>query len=513
MRNRAWYYLARTVYEKGLYEEAASALAEIEGELDMDLAGERQLLLALIRMERGDFAGAITALEPWQGSPRNQPYADYNRAIALIREGDRDGGVELLAQIGELRASDPELEALKDRANIAAGYALLEAEQPAAAQAYLARVRLEGPQSNQALLLAGLTESAQGRHREALAPWGLLRDRPADDPVVQQALLAIPQAHADLGAYPQAAALFEESIDILNREMDTLDSIMRRIAAGQLIAALALEEAVDAESGERAGIPGHRYLIGLLSGHHFQQSFQNFLDLRALHDNLTYWADSMDSFQHMLEAQHARYSGQVPETERLIAALDEAPLRERYQALQERLDAAEAEGDILSMATVAERRQWEQLREIDRDLTVLPPTGGIVDLQVGFWSFLGDFLQQLDADFQPRLDHLRQSLAEAGADIDRLAVRQRAAAEVQAEALARFERYQNDIAARQARLEATLPRVETALDEHRDYIQALALQELELRREHLKEQLLQARYALARVHDQATRARPQETSR
>ena len=54
------------------------------------------------------------------------------------------------------QAPTEELAALRDKANLALGYAWLKADRPADAKRVLQRVRLEGPQSNKALLGVGL---------------------------------------------------------------------------------------------------------------------------------------------------------------------------------------------------------------------------------------------------------------------------------------------------------------------------------------------------------------------
>src|SRR5690606_2443132 len=112
-------------------------------ELAMDLEGERQLLLALVRMAQEDYQGAVAALEPWRGQDETRPFADYNRAIALIRTGDSAAGIAILSELGTLRTHDAELLALRDKANMAAGFALLQDEQPERAREHLERVHID----------------------------------------------------------------------------------------------------------------------------------------------------------------------------------------------------------------------------------------------------------------------------------------------------------------------------------------------------------------------------------
>ena len=58
MRDRAWYFLAKIRYQRGLPAEAAKALARIEHPLPGQLEEDRKLLQANVLMATGDNAGA-----------------------------------------------------------------------------------------------------------------------------------------------------------------------------------------------------------------------------------------------------------------------------------------------------------------------------------------------------------------------------------------------------------------------------------------------------------------------
>ncbi|HJX58876.1 MAG TPA: hypothetical protein VJ325_09160, partial [Thiobacillus sp.] len=55
VRNRAWFYLAKIRYQRGYLAEAEQALASIEGALPGDLEDERQVLYALLLMNRQQY--------------------------------------------------------------------------------------------------------------------------------------------------------------------------------------------------------------------------------------------------------------------------------------------------------------------------------------------------------------------------------------------------------------------------------------------------------------------------
>ena len=72
-----------------------------------------------------------------------------------------------LTAVGTLNSGQPELLALRDRANLALGFAYLQANQPEQARVPLERVRLNGAYSNKALLGLGWADAATGDYQ----PW------------------------------------------------------------------------------------------------------------------------------------------------------------------------------------------------------------------------------------------------------------------------------------------------------------------------------------------------------
>ena len=170
-----------------------------------DVEAELRLLMAQDFMHRDRFDRAAEELAGWNGAPDWTAYARFNLGVALVRSGRDTEGLVLLEQVGTIPGDTEELRSLRDKANVAAGFALLRAERPADATRVLQRVRLNGPQSSRALLAAGWAAAAQGRYEQALGPWMELQGRDVLDVAVQEAQLAVPYALARLGAAKQAA--------------------------------------------------------------------------------------------------------------------------------------------------------------------------------------------------------------------------------------------------------------------------------------------------------------------
>src|SRR2546430_10943713 len=113
-------------------------------------------------MHEGRYDEAIRLLSSLRRGQIWSAYARFNLGVALVRNGRLDDADPFLSAVGTMFAATAELAALRDRANLALGFAYLQANQPARARAPLARVRLNGPYSNKALLGFGWAEAALG---------------------------------------------------------------------------------------------------------------------------------------------------------------------------------------------------------------------------------------------------------------------------------------------------------------------------------------------------------------
>src|SRR5690606_9904366 len=115
-------------------------------------------------------------------------YARYNLGVALVRLGRTSDGAAMLERVGTM-PFDPLDEAgasLRDKANLALGFAWLQAGQAALAKPSLQRVRLSGPFSTKALLGVGWADAELADHRAALVPWLELKERSLLDAAVQE---------------------------------------------------------------------------------------------------------------------------------------------------------------------------------------------------------------------------------------------------------------------------------------------------------------------------------------
>src|SRR6204780_1600547 len=233
VRNRAWFYLAQIWYVRGYLDRAESALRKVNGRMSPDLEAQKELLLANVLMHEGNYDEAIRLLSGWRGGPVWSAYARFNLGVALVRNNRLSDAAPFLAAVGGILPDTPELAALRDRANLALGFAYLQANQPDRARPALARVRLTGPYSNKALLGIGWADAALGDYRAALTPWMELRSRDVLDAAVQESYLAVPYAFSKLNANAQSAEYYESAVSSFEAENGRLDQAIGRIENGE----------------------------------------------------------------------------------------------------------------------------------------------------------------------------------------------------------------------------------------------------------------------------------------
>lgn len=516
VRNRAWFYLAKVWYQRDYLEQAASALSSIHGALPGELEPERRLLEAQVLMYLGRYDEAIRALHRWQPpSGRHDEwsaYARFNIGAALVRQQRMDEAAQLLDEVGRLAASSEEMAALRDKANLALGFAWLKADRPEQAKAVLQRVRLQGPMSNKALLGAGWADAALGRYERALAPWLELHGRGLLDAAVQESYLAIPYAYAQLDANAQAIEHYLRAVQAFAAETERIDQSIAAIRAGRLLDAILANDTAD-QAGwywqlrELPDAPETRYLYHLLATHEFQEGLKNYRDLRLMQRNLEAWSLSVAAFEDMVDMRQRAYAARLPAMQATLDGVDLDALEERKVALEARVAAIERDGDIAGLATARELEQWHKVERIAGVLAQADPSDPLVaDMQDKVRLLRGTLLWEFNAGYKARLWRARKELRELDVAYKEARRAQVLVERARQEYPAQTARFAAHVAQLQPRIAELGQRVAAAAEAHDRYLAAIAVRELEAQKERLAAYSLQARFALASIYDRASAA-------
>ena len=329
--NRAWYQLARVDFNRGNADEALEALNAMDRALPGELEADRRLLLGQVLLALGRNEEAAQVLADWRGPPTQTAYANYNRGVALLRAGQAQDGIRALERVDKLPADDEELLALKDKVNLALGYALAQQGDFDRARSYLERVRLQGPYSNAALLATGWLELERGRPEAALAPWLALRGRTASDPAVQESLLTVPSVQRELKQLPSAAREFEAAVDSYSQQLEELGQATESLRSGMGLETL-LGDAAAASRGDSAvssappGATSRHYLGEIMAGGDYQSILRDYGDLAAVEKHLKDWMGSVRALDQVMEGRLPPPPGGVPDTKRRRPGREEVRL-------------------------------------------------------------------------------------------------------------------------------------------------------------------------------------------
>jgi hypothetical protein len=511
VRNRAWFYLGKVWYQRGYAAQAESALRRVEGELPPRLEAEKRNLLAQVLIQQGRFDDAIALLNGWRGPPDWTAYGQFNLGVALVRKGRLGDAATMLDAVGRLESSDEELLSLRDKANLALGYAYLQAEQPALARPILQRVRLQGPQSNKALLGVGWAESAEERYRDALVPWMELHGRNLLDAAVQESYLAVPFAFAKLEANAQAAEYYNSAIRSYADESARIDESIASIRSGRL-----LETLVTHDREGRYGwfwqldnlpeAPESRYLYHLLAGHEFQEGLKNFRDLDFMRRNLDEWDRSLAAFGDMIDTRRAAYDERLPKIDASLAREDPEALAQTRVELESRLNAAERAGDFAALGTAREQEMWATIQSLEDSLAAQLDDRSLDAVRDKVRLLRGVLYWQMNESYKARIWTTRRSLRELDAALKQMEKRWLLVQQARRSMPSDTEAFASRVAALRPRIDALGTRLAAAGRAQGEYLASIAVSELESQKERLATYQLQARFALATIYDRAANA-------
>lgn len=513
VRDRAWYYLAKIRWQRGLVAEAADALVRIEKNLPADLEEDRQLLAANVMMARGQYREATELLKAVPDSSGAVHYARFNLGVAMIRGGQAVDGGSVLAAVGELKSDSEELRSLRDRANVAMGFSSLQLGNTELARRYLERVRLEGLLSNKALLGFGWAAAEQKRFSTALVPWNELARRDPSDPAVLEARLAVPYAYAELGAQKQAVALYQDALAAFDKENAAIDASIAAIRDGRL-----LEGLLQKNPGEEMGwfwnigdlpdMPHIGPLAPILAQHEFQEAFKNYRDLVFLGSNLREWDDKLGVLRDMLANRKQAFSERLPRVREQAGSLRIGELEQKTDALREELTRVERDADVAALADARERdlaQRLERVREIIERGGSEPEIASARDRHR---RAAGALIWEQTQRFPERLWKASKAMRDTEATLRESQQRDAALIRAQQEEPARLDAFGGRIEQLAGRVQAAIPRVAELTQQQQVAVQDLVIAELQRQKERLASYNTQARFALAQIFDRAPRPEP-----
>jgi TolA-binding protein len=509
VRNRAWFYLGKVWYQRGYLDESERALREVSDRTDQRINAERYMLLAQLMMRQGRYDDAITALSSWKGAPDWTAYAQFNLGVALVRRERLSEAITYLDRVGNMQTRSEELLSLKDKANLALGFALLQAQRAAEAKPILQRVRLEGPYSSKALLGVGWADAGVGEFKRALVPWLALRKRSLLDSAVQESFLTVPYAYAQLSAMGQAAEYYNSAVESFDAELKRIDDSIEGIRSGKLLDRLLSDDKKDTltwywQLTTVPNAPESRYLYALLASNEFQEGLKNYRELNFMSRNLDDWRGDVSAYDDMLDTRQEAYNRRVPKADAVLAATDLDGLTQKRVDFESRINEIEKSNDVAALGTPDEQQTWARLKRIEEYLTAHPDDPDLADMREKLRLMKGVVYWRLSESFKARLWNERRSVKELEGYLKETQKRAVLVRQARAGTPLTTGGYAARVAAVRARIDQLQERLADVSERQNLYLQSLAIRELEGQKQRIETYQIQARYELAAIYDRTS---------
>ena len=509
VRNKAWFYLGKVWYQRGYLDESERALNKVSDKIQPRISAERYMLLAQLMMRQDRYDDAIAALNAWHGAPDWTAYAQFNLGVALVRKGRLPDAIAHLDQVGRMDTRSEELLALRDKANLALGFALLQAERAADARPILERVRLDGPYSSKALLGVGWADSALGEFKRALVPWTVLRKRNLLDSAVQESYLTVPYAYNQLGASGQAAEFYNSAIESFDAETQRIDQSIEEIRSGSLLDRLLGDDKHQAltwywQLKTIPDAPESRYLYQLLASNEFQEGLKNYRELNFMGKNLDNWREDLAAFDDMLDTRQQAYDAEVPKADAVMSATDLSALTQKRVAFESRINDIEKSNDVAALGTAEEQQNWARLKRIEDYLALHPDDPSLGEMRDRLRLLKGVMYWRLSQSFKARLWNERRSVKELEASLVETQKRDVLVKQARLSMPGNTGAFATRVAAVRSRIDQLQLRLADLSERQNRYLQALAIRELNAQKQRIEIYQVQARYELAAIYDKAS---------
>jgi len=452
-------------------------------------------------------------LSNWHGAPDWTAYAQFNLGVALVRKDRLADAIPYLDRVGRIETRSEELLSLRDKANLALGFALLQAHRAAEARPILQRIRLEGPYSSKALLGVGWADAGVGEFKRALVPWLTLRKRNLLDSAVQESFLTVPYAYNQLSATGQAADFYNSAIESFDAELKRIDDSIEKIRTGNLLDRLLDDDKKDTltwywQLTTLPDAPESRYLYTLLASNEFQEGLKNYRELNYMSRNLDNWRGDVAAYDDMLDTRQEAYKRRVPKADAVMAATDLDGLTQKRVDFESRINEIEKSKDVAALGTPEEQQMWMRLKRVEDYLVTHPDDPELAEMREKHRLMRGVMYWRLSASFKARLWNERRSVKELEAELKETQKRAVLVKQARAGMPTNTGAYAGRVAAVRARMDQLQQRLAGISEEQNRFLQALAIRELEGQKLRISTYQIQARYELAAIYDRATNEKP-----
>jgi hypothetical protein len=503
-KNRVWFNLAKLNYEQGEYVAARDLLSKISQALPAHIESERQYLLANLYLANQQYQQAKEANQKISNDSIWRRYSNYNFGVSLIENNQFEQGKQLLDKLGLNETRSAEMNALRDKANLALGFSQLKRSKPKSAIDYLSRIRLRGPLSNNALLGAGWAWSRLDNNDKALSPWLALTQKNTIDPATQEALLAIPALFEKNKKPRLAVHYYELAATQFDQQLSTLDQVIHSIKQRELISALQQRSLLKPTDGFTTQPPNSvatPYLHILMASKTFQQELKRYQELRDIKSTLVHWQSNLPTLTLMLSERRKNFEQKLPLLEQSSDFETLQKLSQKRARYTTTLDDAQRAQDYLQLATAEEKQQLNRLSKIASSLTKIDGKKNI-DSQLDMHRMLSGILHwEISTDYAPRFWKAKKQLLALNKALDEANQRVQTLHQLTQSTRLGFVEFDTRINGQEQKIKNVKQRVTDLIAKQEARINQIAIAAIEQQQRHIIQLRLNARYSLARLYD------------
>lgn len=508
--NKTWYTLAELHYRNGNAAHANRILTEKVQRPSEKMAPRVKLLnaMTLLELERPD--EAMKQLEDVKDDRDLGIWARYNLAAALASVDRTEEATKIFRSILTMIPTDPETEALQDRAAFAMGMNYFRQKNWVQAQDYLDMVRLDGQVAEPALLASGWVAINNRDKEGALTPWMHLAERSASHPAVQEALLNIPYVYEDAGALRDALDAYRSAENTFIAEKASIEDakafVLQKDWIDRISPAPSLSDDPmgDLPSFEFNVDGASPYLYRFFASNEFNQSYRSYRELQRLHQVLNQWQAQMPAFKQMIGANVERLEKLLPAAQSKVAMAEgfRNNVVARQNAISNEIDR------ILKTEDDYGTPDDEQLKIIDRMKALEQALAKLSDSEYGEEKAKFRLLKGLMAwDLADQGPQRRWQLVKQRAQLENQLVELEAViGRVKNSREGQIQRFREQ-AERIKQLDLQLETLKTAsiqaLAKHRKYMQAIALDIMSEQQSRLDQLRGYSLLSIARLQDHA----------
>ncbi len=504
--DRAWFYMAKVRYQRGLYDAGLQALLKIQGTLPDELQRERQRLQIMLLMGQGRFS--LAAEVGKQTQIPGDLFAQYNLAVAFEGAQKSRESSAALRQLILAEAQSPDAKMLQHKARIILAQRYLAYGKTQNAIAILHQIPMDAVFFDQALIALSWAYYKQGDNIKALAPLRLLKERNSRDIEAKEAWLLEGYVQEHAGALYEAKKSYESAIPHYQQEIGRVDEVIDSLGDGHFLGQL-LPQLRGTSQGfgweDRIELPKANtpYMAVMLSSYPFFEALRNLRDLRYLQRQLSIWRDDIPSYQHMIKLRQMRYNEFLPLLELAKKNDHYQSLVKQHQRLTQQLDTIDQQQAIYLLLDEKAEKQLERLSKIETIIDVLPEGDLLEGYQQRYQRLKGLHTWQLTETFKVRSWQRRKALRAQQRMLDEIAEKREVLTKTELTTPKMFSQYEQYINQLSGQMERLSQQVEQLHAQQEKELLERAVEALQHYRSRLALYRDQAYYRVAYIKDSA----------